>query len=152
MNRMRFAILVAFSVVNSALVASIPIDGQVSSLVGAQCMTPCTTTPQNVGECLHLGQFDPCSLITCIQNTFYKPSCPTVASGGVSCPIVWGHNAMVQTLYDQPCSGTSGWAVQILQAAGPCQSPVGGNFRCLNSCGSGTGYGASPRDGWICSP
>lgn len=141
----------AVSVMNSFLLVTIGIDVPISRLVGSQCKNDCTNNPPHTqGECLHLGQDDPCSTITCIQNVCDLPHCTAQASG-TPCSTKSALGACVQTLYDQDCSGTSGWAPQTLQPKGDCQPEIIRNRRCLAPCGSGTGYGANPRISTTCS-
>jgi hypothetical protein len=138
--------------VNSFAFASIFGEGALAQLVGAQCNDDCTQTPPHTqGECLHLGQSDPCSTITCIQNVCALPHCTPAGSGGSPCDTGIALGGCVQTLFDQDCSGNSPWAPQTLQAGGPCQPEIIRNRRCLAPCGSGTGYGPNPRYSYVCN-
>lgn len=151
--RNRFvASFVGASLLNSWALAAVYDQHSIADRVGAaaKCKDDCSEGTASKSECLHTGNFDPCSSITCIKNVVKTPSCSAAATGGIECPTESGDGG-TQTNYDEPCSGTSGWAIHEFQAKGDCAPRVAAWMRCLaGSCGAGTGYAEVTRNGPVC--
>jgi len=155
---MRFVIAACFigtSALNSWMLGVVGDSASLSDVVGGADVTfagcvKCTTTTVASPECLHAGNFDPCSTITCIKNVRNVPNCSEGASGK-ACVMTDGTQGS-QTNFDQPCSSAGGWVITTYQAAGKCQPAVTAWQRCkTGSCGDkGNGYATSPLSGKVC--
>lgn len=156
----RMIVLSGLVVINSGVLAQIcSRQSHMAALVGAAavCNPDCTMgNPNSQGECLHVTSSDTenCSTISCILNVHDLPSCTKAASGGVECATTTGTSGY-QDLYDQPCGNDPGYVQGpyqwvVLQAAADCKPLVQRRRRCLNSCGGGTPYYHTTREGVVC--
>jgi hypothetical protein len=108
--------------------------GQVTSEAGcSNCTIPAA---KKITECLHRGNTDPCSTITCINNYVQYWSCNVTPSKS-NCkhapnPANW---FVKQTLSDGDCVWTSNTWTTIVTGGGACQGNDTAKYRCLPGTG-----------------